>query len=175
MQHIYCTIAARLKHHCSTYIVPLQHIYSTIAAHLQHHCSTFTAPLQHIYITIAAHLLHHCSTFTALLLSTKFRLILEEEKFQFLNWCYLFEGLIENGKVKKELNKTWQTILIILSQVVYLKYRQDILVLQHAAQFQHILFLSSSLRNLGVGFGFPKGNPNQKFLLGIVCITYVVV
>ena len=116
--------------------------------------------------TIAAHLLHHCSTFTALLLNTKFRLILEEEKFQFLNWCYLFEGLIENGKVKKELNKTWQTILIILSQVVYLKYRQDILVLQHAAQFQHILFLSSSsLRNLGVGFGFPKGNPNQKWAI----------
>ena len=114
------TIAAHLLHHCSTFKTPLQHIYSTIAAHLQHHCSTFTAPLQHIYITIAAHLLHHCSTFTALLLSTKFRLILEEEKFQFLNWCYLFEGLIENGKVKKELNKTWHKLFWSFCHKLYI-------------------------------------------------------
>ena len=67
--------------------------------------------------TIAAHIQQHCSTFTAPLLNTKFRLIWEEENSELLNWCYLFEGLIENGKVKKELNKTWQTILIILSKL----------------------------------------------------------
>ena len=121
----------------------MQYIYCTIAAHLKHHCSTYTVPLQHIYITIAAHLLHHCSTFTAVLLSTKFRLILEEEKSE-LNWCYLFEGLIEIGKVKKEFNKTWHKLLWSFRHKLYISNTEDILVLLHTAQFQHILVLSSS-------------------------------
>ena len=96
--------------YCSTFTDPSQHIYCIIAVCLKHYCSTYMVPFEHIYNTIAAHLLHHCSTFTALLLSTKFRLILEEEKSQFLNWCYLFEGLIENGKVKESCI-TWHDLL----------------------------------------------------------------
>ena len=97
LQHINRPIA-HLLHYCSMFKTSLQHIYGMIQAHLQHHCSTFTAPLQHIYSTIAAHLL------TAILLNTKFRLSCKER-------CYLFEGLIENGKVKKEFCITWHELL----------------------------------------------------------------
>ena len=129
-----------LLHHCR------QHIYCTIAKHKINNLGGGKVWTDidkwNFYCTIAAYIQHNCSTFTALLLNTKL-MILEEEKSE-LNWCYLFEGLIEIGKVKKEFNKTWHKLFWSFCHKLYISNTEDILVLLHTAQFQHILVLSSS-------------------------------
>ena len=87
----------------------LQHIYRPIAAHLLHYCSMFKILLQHIYGTIRAHLPHHYSIFNySNIAEHKIQIIYLGGKL--LYWCYLFEGLIENGKVKESCI-TWHDLL----------------------------------------------------------------
>ena len=95
--------------YCSTFTDPFQHIYCIIAVCFKHYCSTYMVPFEHIYNTIAAHLLHHCSTFNySNIAEYKIQIIYLGGKL--LYWCYLFEGLIENGKVKESCI-TWHDLL----------------------------------------------------------------
>ena len=99
--------------YCSTFTDPSQHIYCIIAVCLKYYCSTYMVPFEYIYNTIAAHLLYHCSIFNYCNIAEhKIQIIYLGGKL--LYWCYLFEGLIENGKVKKEFCITWHELLQLM-------------------------------------------------------------
>ena len=121
--------------------------------------------LQHIYSIIATHLQLYYSTSTAEITKTRGM------------ECWVELNVIRYKKLNINMNVQLCCYGWICPQHYYstIQHHYNYNIFQHisACAFQHISAhfslsshpIPSSLTKLGLGLGFPKGNPNQKRLI----------